>query len=145
MDSFVPPDILPKWLLLVGVVAALNGVQNTLKPAFSHKVYASREGVREATPLAARLFGLWNLTSAMVRIYAAYHMNERGAYILCAGTFVLAAAHFVSEMLFYGTLALAPGSLSPIIVACTLHIITHILFSASSIIAMLSQYSYYIN
>lgn len=130
--DWLPAHVLPKWLLLVGVIAALNGVQNTLRPVFSHKVYASREGVRQATPLAARLFGLWNVTSAMVRVYAAYHMSERGAYILCLGTFVIACYHFVSEMLFFGTLATAAGSISPILVA------------SSSIVAMVSQYSYYV-
>lgn len=130
--DWLPAHVLPKWLLLVGVIAALNGVQNTLKPRFSHKVYASKEGVHQATPLAARLFGLWNLTSAMVRVYAAYNMSERGAYVLCLGTFVIACFHFVSELLYFGTLAAAVGSISPILVA------------SSSIVAMVRQYSYYV-
>lgn len=74
----MPPDVLPKWLLLVGAVAAMNGVQNFVSPAFSHKVYASQRGRAEASALAARLFGIWNLTSAMVRVYTAYHMTEHG-------------------------------------------------------------------
>lgn len=127
---------------MVGIIAAMNGIQNVFKPAFSRKVYASTEGIRQATPLAARLFGIWNLTSAMLRVYAAYHMSERGAYLMCLGTFVIACLHFVSEMLFFNTLAMVPGSISPIFVACTW--ISSIDFAAGSIIAMILQYSYYV-
>lgn len=74
----VPEGLLPRWLLLVGAVAALNGVQNIMKPAFSTKVYSSNAGRAQATPLSARLFAIWNLTSAMVRLYAAYNIHERG-------------------------------------------------------------------
>ncbi|KOS15470.1 erg28 protein [Malassezia pachydermatis] len=120
MNDWLPPALLPKWLLLVGAVAALNGAQNFMNPVFSRKVYASKTGHKEATALAARLFAIWNWTSAIVRLYTAYNMHERGAYLLCLGTFVIACVHFVSEMLFFGTLALAPGSLSPIVVAIPL-------------------------
>ena len=84
----VPAELLPRWLLLVGVIAALNGFQNIVNPLLSQRVYSSKNGMREgvlpsittdkASPLTARLFALWNITSAMVRIYAAYNIRERG-------------------------------------------------------------------
>ncbi|CCU99831.1 unnamed protein product [Malassezia sympodialis ATCC 42132] len=117
LGAWIPATPLAQWLLLVGAIATLNGLQNLVNPAFSRRVYASKAGEKEASSLAARLFGIWNLTSAMVRLYAAYHMHERGAYMLCLGTFVIAQVHFVSEMLCFGTLALAPGSISPIVVS----------------------------
>ena len=74
----MPEGFLPKWLLLVGAVATLNGLQNIAKPAFSTKVYSSNAGRTQVTSLSARLFAIWNLTSAMVRLYAAYNIHERG-------------------------------------------------------------------
>lgn len=44
--------------------------------------------------------------------------------MLCLGTFVIAQVHFVSEMLFFGTLALAPGSISPIVVSSRYAVLT---------------------
>ncbi|WFD26451.1 ergosterol biosynthesis protein [Malassezia nana] len=89
--EWIPESALGQWLWAVGAVATLNGLQNLVHPAFSRRVYASKEGEKEATALAARLFGVWNLTSAM----------ERGAYLLCLGTFLIAQVHFFSEMLFF--------------------------------------------
>lgn len=40
------------------------------------------------------------------------------AYVLCAGTFVIALVHFVSELLVFRTAKLSAGSVSPLIVAC---------------------------
>ncbi|WFD32088.1 ergosterol biosynthesis protein [Malassezia sp. CBS 17886] len=139
----VPAGVLPKWLLLVGAVAALNGLQNLVNPSFSARVYASATGRPQVTPLTARLFATWNLTSAMVRVYTAYHMHDQGcvvrrarltgsAYLLCLGTFVIAAVHFISELLVFRTLGAATGSVSPILVA------------SSSMVAMALQYRYYV-
>lgn len=50
----------------------LNGAQNFLKPSFSRKVYTLAGN--NVTPLSARCFGTWNITSAIIRIYAAYHL-----------------------------------------------------------------------
>lgn len=41
------------------------------------------------------------------------------AYELCMWTFVIALAHFCSELFIYKTAKLGPGSISPLIVACT--------------------------
>lgn len=73
----MPAGLLPKWLLIVGAVATLNGLQNIAKPSFSTKVYSSSTGQAQVTPLSARLFAIWNLTSAMIRIYAAYNIQDR--------------------------------------------------------------------
>lgn len=83
LRAWLPETPLAQWLLLVGAVATLNGLQNLVNPAFSRRVYASKMGEKEASGLAARLFGIWNLTSAMVRLYAAYHMHERGCVYVC--------------------------------------------------------------
>lgn len=45
--SMLPAGLLPKWLLLVAVTAALNAVQNIAKPAFSTKVYSSPKGAAQ--------------------------------------------------------------------------------------------------
>ena len=60
--------------------------------------------------------------------------------MLCLGTFVIAQVHFVSEMLCFGTLALAPGSISPIVVS-SMYPPTH---AACSAAAMIAQFRHYI-
>lgn len=84
----IPQERLPQWLLLVGGIASLNALQNIFSPKFSTKVYSSPTGIAQGaslltvTPLSARMFAVWNLTSAMVRIYAAYHIYEE-ACVAC--------------------------------------------------------------
>lgn len=84
------------------------------------------------TPLSARMFAVWNLTSALVRAYAAFHIHEQGSYVLCAGTFVIALVHFVSELCIFRTTALGPGIISPLIVA------------SASLVAMVLQFRNYV-
>ncbi|GAC96165.1 hypothetical protein PHSY_003745 [Pseudozyma hubeiensis SY62] len=72
----------------------------------------------KVTPLSARLFGVWNITSAIIRIYAAYNIHDKVAYELCMWSFVIALVHFVSETFVYKTTKLGPGIISPLIVAC---------------------------
>ncbi|WFD36466.1 ergosterol biosynthesis protein [Malassezia cuniculi] len=109
-----PQGTLPKWLLLVGATAVLNAIQNIFQPSFSTKVYSSAKGVAQVTPLSARMFAVWNLTSAMVRIYAAYHIYEE------------------AETLIFRTTKIGAGIVSPLIVAST------------SLYAMIAQYKFYI-
>lgn len=70
----IPPTLLGKWTLLVGTIALLNGAQNFIKPSFSRKVYTLAGA--NVTPLSARCFGTWNITSAIIRIYAAYNLSN---------------------------------------------------------------------
>ncbi|PWN47329.1 Erg28-like protein, partial [Violaceomyces palustris] len=112
----VPVGALSKWLWVTGALAVFNCVENYLDHNFSRKVYGTAGA--QITPLSSRMVGIWNLTSAMVRFYCAYHPQNKQVYELCMITFVIAMAHFVSELVTYKTLKLnSPGTLSPLIVA----------------------------
>ncbi|PWN43110.1 Erg28-like protein [Ceraceosorus guamensis] len=132
--SLIPPGdgVLPKWLLLVASMAYINGVQTFLNPSFARQVYNASGA--QGTALQARCFAIWNLGSATVRTYAAYHIHNREVYHLCALTFVIAILHFSSEAIVYKTTKMSklPGIVVPLIVA------------SSSLTAMILQYGHYV-
>lgn len=57
----------------------------------------------ETSPLAGRLFGVWNLLSTVVRIYSAYEIHNEALYNLAMLTFVIALLHFGIEVFGTGT------------------------------------------
>ncbi|KIS70624.1 uncharacterized protein UMAG_01789 [Mycosarcoma maydis] len=130
LSNYIPDGLLPRWLLVVAATAAINGASNIVNPRASAKVYSSPNA--QITPLSARLFGIWNFTSAVIRFYAAYNINDKIAYELCMWSFAIALAHFISETFIYKTAKLGPGIVSPLIVA------------SSSLTAMYLQYGAYI-
>lgn len=95
------------------------------------------------TALQARTFAVWTLTSAVVRLYAAYniqnkacvrphlaqpreHLNLRepffplriaSVYDIALFTYLIAFGHFSSELLIFRTAGLNVGTLSPVIVS----------------------------
>ncbi|KAK0543397.1 ergosterol biosynthesis protein [Tilletia horrida] len=131
--SWVPDGNLPKWLLFVSVLAIFNCVSNYLDYNFSRKVYARAPlSQAQVTPLSARTFGVWNFTSALIRTYCAYNMHSRPVYELCMWSYVIALAHFGSEVAVYKTAKMSAGIISPFIVASV------------SLGAMVLQYKHYI-
>ena len=99
-------------------------------------------------PLQARLFGVWTLMSAAVRIYAAYNLHLKPyaspifsprrptllplhsqklttstcrMYDLAIVSYILALGHFASEATVYGT-AGVQGLAGPLVVACELSV-----------------------
>ncbi|SPO23298.1 related to ERG28 - involved in synthesis of ergosterol [Ustilago trichophora] len=108
----------------------LNGATNFFNHKASAKVYSSA-GL-QITPLSARLFGIWNFTSAIIRAYTAYNIHDKVAYELCMWSFVIALAHFISETFIYKTAKISPGIISPLIVA------------SSSLTAMYLHYGAYV-
>ncbi|EPQ26755.1 uncharacterized protein PFL1_05734 [Pseudozyma flocculosa PF-1] len=129
--SWIPDDLLAKWLLVVSTLAIFNCTQNYLDHSFSRKVYT--KGGAQVTPLSARTFGIWNLASAMIRLYAAYDIHNKAAYDLCMGSFVIALFHFTTEVLVFKTAKLSAGIISPLIVA------------SSSLVTMWIKYADYIH
>ncbi|PWN30866.1 hypothetical protein BDZ90DRAFT_257920 [Jaminaea rosea] len=137
ISSILPPTsqgYLPIWLWIVASTALINGLVNlatpnapspsskgknaTTKANPSHKVYSSPSGSLSSTPLTARLFGTWNILSALVRFACAYQPKNTPVYALCAATFILALVHFGSEAALYGNIDVKKaGSASPFFVA----------------------------
>ncbi|PWN90606.1 Erg28-like protein [Acaromyces ingoldii] len=116
--TLLPPGYLPKWLLLVGLTAIGNAGACHLSTASSKKVYIT--GGAQVTPLASRLFGVWNLTSGALRVVCAYNMSNPALFYICQMTFATVLLHLLLEIFIYKTTSLnAPGVLSPILVATT--------------------------
>ncbi|PWZ00473.1 Erg28-like protein [Testicularia cyperi] len=128
--SWVPAELLSKWLLLVSSMAIFNCVQNYIDFNFSRKVYT--KGGASVTPLSARTFGVWNFTSAIIRGYGAYNIHNKVAYELCMWSFAIALGHFATEVFVFKTAKLTPGIISPLIVA------------SSSLISMFALYGQYV-
>ncbi|EPQ54249.1 Erg28-like protein [Gloeophyllum trabeum ATCC 11539] len=123
--------LLPKWQLLVAVMAVFNTAQNFATLKLTRRIY-DRVPEHLVTPLQARTFAIWTLTSAVVRFYAAYHINEKVVYDMALFTYLLAFGHFSSELLIFRTAKLNAGVISPVIVSTT------------SLIWMFRQYDFYV-
>ncbi|KAJ8293324.1 Ergosterol biosynthetic protein 28 [Rhodotorula toruloides] len=95
-------------------------------------IHADRFCPRPAVnPLQARLFGVWTLMSAFVRLYAAYHIHSKPIYDLTIISYILALGHFASEALVFRTVGLK-GVFFPFVVA------------SSSLYWMITQYDFYV-
>ena len=70
--------------------------------------------------------------SAIVRLYAAYHLRLAPVYQMALWTYVVALAHFASELLVYRTARPGPPVFMPFVFACT------------GIVWMLVQYDFYV-
>ena len=143
LTGWLPPSdgYLPQWLLFVrgrasllfplfifslaipahcrcqqiSVVSLGNTIQSYLSLGPTRQVYAATP--QAVTPLSARTFGTWTALSALVRLYAAYHINEPAAYDLCLCTYGVAAWHFFSEWLVFGSAKWGRGLMGPVSVA----------------------------
>ena len=69
----------------------------------------------QVTPLAARLFGTWTMLAGFIRMYTAHDVGNRALYQLSLITHLLAAGHFVSELLVYKTLRLTGPQMFPLV------------------------------
>ena len=86
----------------------------------------------QVTPLAARLNGTYTVISAIVRLYAAYHLRLGPVYRMALWTYVVALAHYASELLVYRTAR--PGA--PVLMP--------FLFASLGISWMFAQYDFYV-
>lgn len=84
------------------------------------------------TPLSARTFGTWTLLSSIIRIYAAYNINNPVMYQLAIWTYVIAGFHFYSEWLVFASAKLGAGIAGPLVVAST------------SLVWMVSSWGFYV-
>jgi len=105
---------LPYWQLLVAVTAAGNTLSCLLSTAAARKLYAKAN----VTPLQSRTFGVWTLLAAAVRLAAAYDITNKSVYALAFTSYVLAWAHFVSEIAIFRTARVNSAIISPFIVSC---------------------------
>ncbi|KAF9565229.1 Erg28-like protein [Agrocybe pediades] len=122
---------LPYWQLLVATTATFNFVQNLVTLKLTRRIYDNVPSVT-VTALQARTFAVWTLTSAVIRGYAAYNIENKVIYDMALISYLIAFGHFSSELLIFRTCKINPGVLSPVIVSTT------------SLVWMFLQYEYYV-
>ncbi|KAF8199570.1 hypothetical protein BJ912DRAFT_898562 [Pholiota molesta] len=122
---------LAKWQLIVATAAIFNSVQNFVTLKLTRRIY-NNVPPHTVTALQARTFAVWTLTSAVIRIYAAYNINNKTIYDMAFMSYLIAFGHFFSEFCFYRTATINAGLISPIIVSTT------------SLIWMFTQYEFYV-
>ncbi|GAB5586581.1 ergosterol biosynthesis protein [Umbelopsis nana] len=115
--STLPEGNLPKWLLFTSALGIFNSVQNFFTDKLTKQVYANKPN--EVTPLSGRLFATWTWSVSMIRIYAAFHLNNKIMYDLGIWSYVIALTHFVGELIVFGGCKLNVPFMSPMIVAVT--------------------------
>lgn len=119
-----PPPHLPLTLTCLdqqfGATAIGNSVQCYLTMHFVSRIYGGPRPATpyvrsspsapkhdlsrtKATPLQARSFAAWTFMSAVIRVYSAYHIQEKAFYELAFLTYVVAFGHFMSEWWVYGS------------------------------------------
>lgn len=64
----------------------------------------AKQSSNEMPPVGMRLFGMWTVLSAIVRVYAAYNMSNPVLYDITIWTFVLVTFHYYSELVWFGTI-----------------------------------------
>ncbi|KAF8899947.1 Erg28 like protein-domain-containing protein [Gymnopilus junonius] len=135
--SFLAPYLptsagwLGHWQLIVAAAAVFNFVQNFMTLKLTRRIY-NNVPPTSITALQARTFAVWTLTSALIRGYAAYNINNKIVYDMAFMTYLIAFGHFSSELLIFRTCKLNAGVLSPVIV------------STSSLFWMFVQYDFYV-
>ncbi|KAF1998782.1 Erg28-like protein [Amniculicola lignicola CBS 123094] len=123
---------LPQWLFITSVLALGNTAQAYLTTSFTQRVYntwnpkyptSSTGKVSKvpsnspATPLSSRTFGTWTFLQGVVRMYAAYNINDGRFYSLAMCVYAVAWMHFVSEWLVFRTAKWGEGLAGPVIVS----------------------------
>lgn len=136
----------------ISVVSLANSIQSYTSLAGTRAVYSgtvrspkkpdgvpastlrtSSSDLSPVTELSARTFGTWTAITSIIRLYAAYHINDKPVYEMALWTFGVAWAHFISEWLFFGTAKFGKGLIGPLVV------------STGTGYWMLSQYGAYVN
>lgn len=130
----------------VAITSIGNSIQAYSTLSYTQRLYsgsgpASKQGdnasgsaaaTSPVTPLSARTFGTWTFMAGIVRLYAAYHINEAAWYQVAFWTYLIAFGHFMSEMAVYQTAKWRGPWLASATVA------------TSSLIWMALQYGYYV-
>ncbi|EIM91409.1 Erg28-like protein [Stereum hirsutum FP-91666 SS1] len=132
--DYIPsgPGYLPKWQLFVAATALFNTVQNFMTIKLTSKIYNTVPPNAPVTALQARTFAVWTLLSTIVRGYSAYHIDEKPIYDMAMITYLVAFAHFSSEIFIFRTAKLTGPVMSTILV------------STVSMTWMITQYDFYV-
>jgi len=104
------------WIFVVGLMALGNTVSCYVNHSFlGARLYTGAP--EKMNDLAGRLFGLWTLMSALLRLSCAILITNRALFNLTLMSFVIAFVHFLSEAFVYKTAPLTIGVLTPMTVS----------------------------
>ena len=113
----------------VGATAIGNAIQCYFTMSYTQRLYPGQPSssstkdkpspalTSAATPLSSRTFGTWTIAVGIVRLFAAYHINEPAWYQLQALTNVVGLVHFSLEAFVYKTTRPSGPWLAPVTVA----------------------------
>ncbi|ESK89041.1 transmembrane domain-containing protein [Moniliophthora roreri MCA 2997] len=148
ITDFIPQSEgwLPSWQLFIAATSLFNTVQNFAGIKLTRHLYGgSALGISSycisravnahhklVNPLQARTFAIWTLTTSIVRGYAAYNLHLKPIYDIALLTYLLAFAHFTSEVLIFRSVKFTPPLIAPMLVA------------TSSLAWMIMQYDFYV-
>ncbi|XP_073443712.1 ergosterol biosynthetic protein 28 homolog isoform X2 [Dendrobates tinctorius] len=108
--------VLRSWLMMVAIIAAGNTLQSFRDHSFlSDKLYTGKPG--QVNGLQARTFGIWTLLSSVIRCACAIDIRNKMLYHITLWTFIMALAHFLSEVWVYHTAQMTIGVMAPLLVA----------------------------
>jgi hypothetical protein len=108
----LPVGALPKSIFILGSLALYNALQCFIPSMrLTPRIYARARD--QVSPLMSRMMGTWTLTSAMIRIYAAYNISNAAVYQLCMISFVIALVSFGLEVFVYRTAPLSSPGVYP--------------------------------
>ncbi|KAF7560926.1 hypothetical protein G7046_g3214 [Stylonectria norvegica] len=139
--------ILPYYMLILSLTSIGNSMQTFMTLHFSRRVYNGRfirntkllpatdkynpdDAVNklvsapnnpaaedQLTPLAGRLFGTWTFVACIVRLYAAYHLDNGPVYNIAYWTYIVALGHFSSELFVFKTMTFGLPQVFPFTLA----------------------------
>ncbi|KAG5436904.1 hypothetical protein PCANB_001657 [Pneumocystis canis] len=115
MLSGLSEGYLPKWNFIVAIMALFNTIQTYVNLTLTRRVYNTAQN--QVNSLGTRLFGTWTLVSAIVRLYAAYHISNSIVYEITLWTYYIAAFHFITEWLIFKSTKFSVSLVGPLIVS----------------------------
>lgn len=83
----------------------LNTVQCYRTRKHALRTYAGPNAAGEVTNFGSRMFGTWTALSCLVRVCAAYRIEDDALYWLAFCTYAIALVHFGIEWLRFGTMS----------------------------------------
>ena len=68
----------------------------------------------------SRMMGTWTFTSAVIRLYASFYIQDPVVYQLCFWTFLIAFGSFSSEVFIFKTAPLSSPGVYPAMIVSSL-------------------------
>ncbi|RKP23123.1 hypothetical protein SYNPS1DRAFT_19116 [Syncephalis pseudoplumigaleata] len=110
--------LLPAWMFLVSVTAFGNSAQCFITGRqVSARVYNAQPS--EVTALTSRFFAAWTAASAVIRLYAAYHIQNAAIYDMAYWSYIIAFLHYGAEIFYYRTAHIRGPAFAPCVVSTT--------------------------